>query len=196
MKYRTIVADPPWPYPGGFKRAKPSGHDLNKARPTFAGYAGLVRRELPYVPMSVDAIRLLAVSDLVDPAGARLFLWTTNTYLRVAFDILHGWGFTYGQTLVWHKLGCTPWPTAVAPNSAEFLLVGLTGSPGRLASMPSAVIAHGVPKEHSRKPEVFLDWIEQVSPGPRVELFSRRHRLGWDVWGNESANTAQLEAAV
>jgi len=34
--------------------------------------------------------------------------------------------------------------------------------------------------------------VEQVSPGPYVELFARRHRLGWDVWGNESANTAEF----
>lgn len=47
-------------------------------------------------------------------------------------------------------------------------------------------------RAHSRKPEGAMDLIEQASPGPYVELFSRRHRLGWDVWGNESANTAEL----
>jgi N6-adenosine-specific RNA methylase IME4 len=49
---------------------------------------------------------------------------------------------------------------------------------------------------HSQKPEAFIDLVEQVSPGPYVELFARRHRLGWDVWGNESANTATLEAGA
>jgi len=47
-------------------------------------------------------------------------------------------------------------------------------------------------KRHSYKPDHFYDLVEQVSPGPYVDLFSRRHRLGWDVWGDESANTAQL----
>lgn len=47
---------------------------------------------------------------------------------------------------------------------------------------------------HSAKPEAFIDMVEQVSPPPYVELFSRRHRLGWDVHGNESAGTATLEA--
>ncbi|HYE57814.1 MAG TPA: MT-A70 family methyltransferase, partial [Rhodothermales bacterium] len=46
--------------------------------------------------------------------------------------------------------------------------------------------------EHSQKPEAFIDLVEQVSPGPYVELFARRHRLGWDVYGNQSANTAVL----
>jgi N6-adenosine-specific RNA methylase IME4 len=36
---------------------------------------------------------------------------------------------------------------------------------------------------HSEKPPAFLDVIEQVSPGPYVELFARQPRLGWDSWG-------------
>jgi N6-adenosine-specific RNA methylase IME4 len=47
-------------------------------------------------------------------------------------------------------------------------------------------------KIHSAKPEGFLDFVEAVSPGPYVELFARRHRMGWDVWGDECANTATL----
>jgi hypothetical protein len=45
---------------------------------------------------------------------------------------------------------------------------------------------------HSAKPDHFYDLVEQVSSPPYVELFARRHRLGWDVWGDESANTAVL----
>jgi N6-adenosine-specific RNA methylase IME4 len=36
---------------------------------------------------------------------------------------------------------------------------------------------------HSVKPAGFLDIVEQVSPGPYVELFARQPRLGWDSWG-------------
>jgi N6-adenosine-specific RNA methylase IME4 len=36
---------------------------------------------------------------------------------------------------------------------------------------------------HSSKPPAFLDVVEQVSPGPYVELFARQPRLGWDSWG-------------
>lgn len=36
---------------------------------------------------------------------------------------------------------------------------------------------------HSEKPPGFLDVVEQVSPGPYVELFARQPRLGWDHWG-------------
>ena len=40
-------------------------------------------------------------------------------------------------------------------------------------------------RDHSEKPELFQDMIEQMSPGPRVELFARRMRNGWTCWGNE-----------
>lgn len=39
---------------------------------------------------------------------------------------------------------------------------------------------------HSAKPEAFLDMVEATSPGPYLELFARRQRLGWDTWGNEA----------
>jgi N6-adenosine-specific RNA methylase IME4 len=49
--------------------------------------------------------------------------------------------------------------------------------------------------EHSAKPEAFLDLVEQVSPEPRLELFARRQRLGWDTWGDEALQHVQLETA-
>ena len=46
--------------------------------------------------------------------------------------------------------------------------------------------------EHSRKPDAFYDLVEQVSPGPYLEMFSRRSRLGWDTWGNEALQHVEL----
>lgn len=45
---------------------------------------------------------------------------------------------------------------------------------------------------HSEKPELFMDLIERMSPGPYVELFARRARFGWDYWGDQSLGTAQM----
>lgn len=45
---------------------------------------------------------------------------------------------------------------------------------------------------HSAKPEAFLDIVEAVSPGPYLELFARRQRLGWDTWGNEALDHAGI----
>lgn len=36
------------------------------------------------------------------------------------------------------------------------------------------------------------DFIERCSPGPYLELFARRPRLGWHVWGNQVDCDVQL----
>ena len=169
--YPTILADPPWPYDGFATQSRTPGK-----------WSGPVEsRPLPYSAMTLGEIALLPV-DLLAADHCRLFLWTTNRYLPDAFTILGGWGFQYRQTLVWHKLDGNM-GGSVAPNSAEFLLVATKGSPERLAKAKTAVIAHAQAKTHSVKPSAFGDLIEQVSPGPYVELFARQPRLGWDAWG-------------
>lgn len=51
---------------------------------------------------------------------------------------------------------------------------------------------HNGGKQHSRKPDGALDLIEIVSPAPRVELFARRARFGWDYWGDEALETVEM----
>ena len=41
-------------------------------------------------------------------------------------------------------------------------------------------------QEHSAKPDVVYDMVERVSPGPRLELFARQEREGWDAVGHET----------
>ena len=45
--------------------------------------------------------------------------------------------------------------------------------------------------EHSRKPDDLYHYAESL-PGPYLELFARRARPGWDVWGNEVESTVDL----
>lgn len=170
--YSTIVADPPWPYPEGFP---------TQSR-TPGKWAGDIQtKPLPYSEMSLGEIKALPVGDLA-AADARLFLWTTNRYLPDAFAVAEWWGFRYKQALVWHKRDGNM-GGSVAPCSAEFLLVCVKGAPRVLAKAASAVILASQAKQHSRKPEAFLDLVEEVSPGPYVELFCREPRFGWDSWG-------------
>lgn len=165
-RYRTIVADPPWPYAdGAFKRMAPTGYSANVRRDGARAVQGrAVKRSLPYDPMTLKEIRAVNVREMADPKGCRLFLWTTNRFVHAAFDVLDAWGFQYIQMLVWHKPNPVPFPIDVAPSSSEFILTGLTGSPGRLTVWPSSVVQQGVPKRHSQKPDVFNDLIEQCSP--------------------------------
>jgi len=46
--------------------------------------------------------------------------------------------------------------------------------------------------KHSKKPEFFQDLIETVSDAPRLEMFARRERDNWDVWGNEVESSVAL----
>lgn len=165
--YRTIVADPPWDYPG---QASHLGGSV-KSIP------------FPYSTMSVEEIAALPVADLASE-DAWLFLWTTNKYLPAAFVIAKAWGFGYRQTLVWHKVGCpSPFGGTVAPIHAEFLLVAARGRPKAGERQTSSVIQAPRSLNHSQKPDVFMDIIERVGVEPRVELFARRQRLGWHTWG-------------
>lgn len=50
-------------------------------------------------------------------------------------------------------------------------------------------------KIHSAKPDGFLDLVENLSPAPRLEMFARRQRLGWDTWGNEALQHVEMGAA-
>lgn len=176
--YRTIVADPPWPYGQrgaySWRQSRPSG----EARP------------LPYETMTLAEIAALPVGELADEQ-AHLYIWTTQRFLWDAAALLPGWGFEAKHLLVWAKTP-TGWGIggAFAP-STEFVLFGYRGQLGA----KSRVMRDwwNWPRgAHSAKPEAFLDIVESVSPGPYLELFARRNRLGWDTWGNESLEMVQL----
>jgi N6-adenosine-specific RNA methylase IME4 len=42
-------------------------------------------------------------------------------------------------------------------------------------------------REHSRKPDETYELIERMYPElPKIELFARAGREGWDAWGNQA----------
>jgi hypothetical protein len=48
-------------------------------------------------------------------------------------------------------------------------------------------------REHSRKPDEAYALIEAMYPGlPKIELFARQQRPGWDVWGNETGKFGEV----
>jgi N6-adenosine-specific RNA methylase IME4 len=157
--YSTIVADPPW-------HPDKSGD----------GYAGA--KGLPYGSMSLGEIRALPVDD-VAADDARLFLWTTNRYLRHSWSVVEAWGFEpLERTLVWCKA-----PRATTPVTTEFVIMGKRGRPPRLPWHGTTWFQWPHQSHHSAKPAAFGDLVESWCPGPYVELFARAPRLGWDSWG-------------
>lgn len=190
-RYRTIVADPPWDHSDG------TGWDPGDAdhrRKPGAPSRGAPRSTgLPYGIMSLEAIRALPVANLA-ASDAHLFLWTTNRYLESSYGIARGWGFEPVKPIVWCK----------SPNAAfiggtfggasvEFCLYARHGNARALARAGRQWFdwPRGA---HSAKPEAFIDMVEQVAPGPYVELFARRARFGWDYWGDESLGTVEMAA--
>jgi len=145
--------------------------------------------------MTIEEMCSLPIKTLADD-NARIFLWTTNRYLPNAFLVLSSWGFTYKQTIIWRKVGNpSPWGGSVAPNHAEFLLVGTVGNPPRREMLKSNIIEANVGR-HSEKPAFVRDLILRVCGDvSRVELFARKKELGWDVWGNEVESDIELSAS-
>ena len=169
--FKTIVADPPWPMKRNSGTLYPGATDTPpmKARP------------LDYPVMSVSDIAALPVRS-VAADGCHLYLWTTQAFLRDAYAVLDAWGFKQGALLVWSKP-----PKGVVGTwvcSAEFCIFARRGTLKHLRRHIGTVFQWKRGR-HSAKPEAFQDMVETVSPGPRLELFARRERPGWTVWGNE-----------
>jgi N6-adenosine-specific RNA methylase IME4 len=148
--------------------------------------------------MTIAEIKAMPVRTLAE-TEAYLFLWTTNKHLEAAYDVIRAWSFVPRQTLVWCKEPMGQGPGGMFATTTEFVVIAQRIGP---ASHARGRRTNGqrIPTSwfqwrrgsHSQKPEHFYDIVEQVSPPPYVELFARRHRLGWDVWGDQSANTAQF----
>lgn len=178
-RYRTIVADPPWEI-GNF--------------PANLHARGMGTNPCPYPTMSVDEIAALPVRDLAEKQ-AHLYLWTINAYVEDAYEIARAWGFKPGKLLVWAKAPKGRGLGGTFASATEYVLHarrGLLPYQGRIDrnwwSWPRGA--------HSAKPDAFQDIVEQVSPGPYLELFARRQRLGWDTWGNEALEHVALDGAA
>jgi N6-adenosine-specific RNA methylase IME4 len=162
-QFGTIYADPPWPY--GNQGTRAATHNHYKEHDS----------------LSVEDICALPIVDLAADS-AHCHLWTTNGFLREAFDVLDAWGFLYKSCFVWVK------PDFGIGNywrvGTEYLLLGIRGKcPFGDNSQQNWVYENA--GKHSAKPAKVRRIIEKCSPGPRLELFGRREVEDWTVWGNE-----------
>jgi len=171
MKYGTIVADPPWCYRN------------QKALKSGAGNK--------YEVMAVEDI---AAIDVVRHSffDAHCWLWTTNMFMEQAHWVMRSWGFQPLTILTWCKK--QPGMGYYLRNNTEHCLLGSRGFPKVPEDKPLSTWYVWPRGEHSQKPEAFYDIVEQVSPGPYLELFARRNRLGWDTWGNQALEHVEVVA--
>lgn len=186
MKYRTIVADPPWDIADyGARTLSTEGfwaeRHVGKSKP------------VPYGRMSIDEIKALPVNDLAEK-DAHLYVWTINSHLEDTYDVIRAWGFKNRPVvLTWCKEPRGMGFGGAYNPTTEFVLFARRGTLPHLRRWESTWMLlkrpyiNGKPA-HSAKPDGMQDIIEQVSPGPYLEMFARRQRLGWDTWGDEALN--------
>jgi N6-adenosine-specific RNA methylase IME4 len=100
-------------------------------------------------------------------------------------------GLPYSTTLVWAKNLMGGGLGGAYGISTEFCLFCRRGSLKTLRNVGGTWFnwkrpydERGKPR-HSAKPPEFYAMVDQVSPGPFLEMFARDRRLGWDAWGNE-----------
>ena len=160
MKYKTILADPPWTFRHRSTRGAVSYPTLSVQQLTDMG----------------PQIRNLAATN------AHLYLWTTHVHLPDALEAIGAWGFRYIQPLFWFKV-----KMGLGFYYRNFIEILLFAVRGRLRlsrrDLPNYIVESRT--KHSRKPLAAYRMIELGSPAPRIELFARERREGWSAWGND-----------
>lgn len=140
-----------------------------------------------YPTMPTDDIVALLSGMIGGTNPAVCFAWATNPMLPDALRVLDACGFTYVHHWIWDKevAGTGYW----GRDRHELLLIGRRGdvaAPLR-GSQPETVHRERKGK-HSAKPAFFAEQIERLYPDlPKLELFCRNPRPGWDAWGFEAA---------
>ena len=171
-KYSVIYADPPW----SFKTYSDKGKDRSP--------------ENHYSTMNFKDICNLPVNNIANDNSV-LLMWITDPLLDKAFKVIDAWGFKYKTVgFTWaktnrKKLGFFTGLGYWTRGNPEMCLLATKGKPKRISkSVPQLVVEQR--REHSRKPDIMYNHIENLLDGPYIELFARNKRKGWDCWGNQT----------
>lgn len=165
-QYSVIVIDPPW-------QMEKIERDVAPNQVAFE-----------YPTMSEDDLHAFDVQSISAP-DCHLFCWTTHKHLPMALRLLEAWGFRYTLTMVWHKPGGFQ-PFGLPQYNCEFIVYARKGKPAFADTKQFFACFEAPRREHSRKPDQFYDVIRRVTDGPRIDVFSREKRDGFDQFGNES----------
>ena len=179
-KYQIIYADPAWSYSFSAKNGQKN-------------ITGCANQH--YNTMTVKDICNLPIKELADK-DCVLFIWGTMPLLKECFEVINAWGFKYKTcAFSWVKLNKDGTPfTGMGfwtRSNMEICLLAVKGKPKRVnASVPQAILS--VIGEHSAKPHEIYSRIEKLMGKlPRIELFARHKREGWDTWGNQVPKDTQ-----
>jgi len=162
--FATIVVDPPWDWG--------DEGDVSQFGRGKTTYGAMSHEQLLAFPLGQYAA-----------TDSHLYLWITNRSLPKGFSLIEAWGYRYVTCLTWCK------PSIGMGNyfrgSTEHLLFGVRGSLPLKRKDVGTWFAAPRGKQHSEKPTALYELIESCSPGPYLDIFSRRERDDWLCWGGE-----------
>src|SRR5262245_14930287 len=181
----TIVPDFPWPFE------------------TYSNKGKQRSAERHYNVMSLEQIIAFApiIGRLAAPDCA-LLLWTIWSQLMVTREVIAACGgFEYKNCgFVWVKTTKNAEVITLdgdglhngtslsgTQGNTEICLLATRGSLLRLSMAVPQVVFAPVGERHSDKPDEVYRRVERLYPGPYLELFARKPRDGWTVWGDEIA---------
>jgi len=170
-KYKTIVIDPPWPGPG--------------AVPAFDGTSNgpMQVNLIPYATMTGIQVAALNVPDIA-AADAQLFIWATSRSVGDAMLLAQSWAFKFRGLFIWAK------PLGLGRHvrsEAEFLLWAARKGAHMVKpkDCPRQIQHWPKPKRHSEKPAEAYEFIRSLTKAPRLDIFARQQRPGFQYFGNQ-----------
>lgn len=180
--YEIVLADPPWSYYG----------DPNKDQAAGKHYPTMTVEQM----LSAFPVREITKDPSV------MFMWATCPKLPDALALMERFGYHYrGVAYVWVKTNALGKPIGgqgVRPSfvkpTTEFVLIGSTWEAGRVfplltEAQHQVIMAPRPGGVHSAKPhEVHDRIVSLLGDRPRLEMFARTPRPGWDTFGNETKN--------
>lgn len=184
--YRAILCDCPWKY------LTWSAKGLGKSP------------DRHYNTMTIPELMALPVQQVAH-RDCVLYFWVIDSHAELAFKVISAWGFKYKTIgFYWAKtnkdgswfMNTGHW-TRANPEHAyecyfgeteeevERCFLNTVGKPKRVRKDVRRLIV-AERREHSRKPDDIHNRIEALTDGPYLEMFGRRTRPGWSIWGDEA----------
>ena len=174
-KYGIVYTDPPWRQTKG---------NLRKCRPNQT-------RELDYQTLDLDEISKIhgyVLGNLTEEKH-NVFMWTIDKYLHETERMMKELGYELHARMIWDKENGVA-PAFTVRFSHEYLLwfykKGKMRMPCKETRGKYTTVLREPSTKHSKKPLCAYVMIEDMFPdSPKLELFARNERDGWDCWGNE-----------